>query len=253
MDLDDVRRMALALPGAEEGTWFGLPTFRVRSKFFAGMAKDGASLVLRCDGYERKHLMEAEPDVYFVTDHYRGDPYVLVRLRAIGPDALRERIEESWRMAAPKRLVAELEAAAAPADPVRPARAGFRSVAARFSDEGPMNADEVRRMALAFPGVEEDRSGGTTSFRVRRTLFARLRDGGETLVLKCNLFERKYLLEDFPDVFYLGENYRDYPFVYVRAAAVTPELLRERMEAAYRMIAPKKLVAELDRGPSAPG
>lgn len=114
-----------------------------------------------------------------------------------------------------------------------------------------MNADEVRRMALAFPGVEEDASGGTTSFRVRRTLFARLRADGETLVLKCNLFERRFLLEDFPDVFYLGGNYRDYPFFYVRVSAITPEMLRERMEAAYRIIAPKKLVAELERGPSA--
>jgi hypothetical protein len=110
MDLDDARKMALALPGAGEGTWFGLPTFKVRSKFFAGMAKDGASLVLRCNVYERKYLLEAAPDVYHVTDHYRDDPYVLVRLSAIEADALRERIEESWRMVAPKKLIAELEA-----------------------------------------------------------------------------------------------------------------------------------------------
>ena len=102
--------MALALPGAEEGAWFGLPTFKVRSKFFAGLGKDGASLVLRCNVYERKYLMESAPDVYFVTDHYRDDPYVLVDLSLIQADALRERIEESWRMAAPRKLIAELEA-----------------------------------------------------------------------------------------------------------------------------------------------
>lgn len=110
MNLDDARRMALALPGADEGTWFGLPTFKVRSKFFAGLGKDGASLVLRCNVYERKYLMESAPDVYFVTDHYRDDPYVLVNLSAADADALRERIEESWRMVAPKKLIAELEA-----------------------------------------------------------------------------------------------------------------------------------------------
>lgn len=110
MDFDDVRRMAMALPGAAESTWFGLPTFKVRSKFFAGRGKDGASLVLRCNVYERKYLMEAAPDVYHVTDHYRDDPYVLVHLSAIDADALRERVEESWRMVAPKKLIAELEA-----------------------------------------------------------------------------------------------------------------------------------------------
>lgn len=112
MDLQDARRIALALPGATEGTWFGLPAFTVRSKFFAGLAKDGASLVLRCNVFERKYLMEAAPHVFHVTDHYRDDPYVLVRLAAVDPGALRERIEESWRMAAPRKLVAELDARA---------------------------------------------------------------------------------------------------------------------------------------------
>jgi hypothetical protein len=110
MDFDDVRRVALALPGAEESTWFGKLTFKIRSKFFAGVAKDGVSLVVRCNVYARKYLMEAEPDVYHVTDHYRDDAYVLVHLSAIGAEALRERIEESWRMVAPKKLIADLDA-----------------------------------------------------------------------------------------------------------------------------------------------
>jgi hypothetical protein len=114
-----------------------------------------------------------------------------------------------------------------------------------------MNADEVRRMALALPGVDEDTSGGTTTFRVRRKLFARLRENGAALVLKVGLFERPYLLADFPGVFYLGDRYRDYPFFYVRVSAVTPELLRERMEASWRMVAPRKLIAELDARGSA--
>lgn len=109
-----------------------------------------------------------------------------------------------------------------------------------------MNIDDVRRMALAFPGVEEATSAGTRTFSVKRKLFARVRPGEGSLVLKCSLFERQYLLDDFPDVFYLGDRYRDYPFVYARVAAITPELLRERMEASYRSVAPKRLVAELD-------
>jgi hypothetical protein len=112
MDLDDARRMALALPGAGEGTWFGLPTFKVRSKFFAGLGKDGASLVLRCNVYERKYLMESAPDVFYITDHYRDYPAVLVRISAVSPALLRERMEESWRIVAPKKLVAALDARA---------------------------------------------------------------------------------------------------------------------------------------------
>ena len=109
-----------------------------------------------------------------------------------------------------------------------------------------MNFDEVRRVALALPGVEEGTSYGTPAFRVRGKFFARLREDGESLVLKCNLFERQYLLDDLPDVFYITDHYRDYPSVLVRIAAAPPELLRERMEASWRIVAPRKLVAELD-------
>ncbi|HST58314.1 MAG TPA: MmcQ/YjbR family DNA-binding protein [Longimicrobium sp.] len=109
-----------------------------------------------------------------------------------------------------------------------------------------MNFDEVRRIALALPGVEEGTSYGTPAFRVRGKFFARLREDGESLVLKCNLFERQYLVDDLPEVFYITDHYRDYPAVLVRISAVTPELLRERMEASWRIAAPKKLIAELD-------
>jgi hypothetical protein len=115
MDFDDVRRVSLALPGAEESVSFGRQTFTVRSKFFAGVARDGVSMVVRCNVYGRKYLLEAEPDVYHVTDHYRGDPYVLVHLSAVDADALRERIEASWRMAAPRKLIAALDAGRASA------------------------------------------------------------------------------------------------------------------------------------------
>lgn len=109
-----------------------------------------------------------------------------------------------------------------------------------------MNFDEVRRIALALPGVEEGTSYGTPAFRVRGKFFARLREDGESLVLKCNLFERAFLMDDLPDVFYITDHYRDYPAVLVRISAASPALLRERMEASWRIVAPKKLVAELD-------
>jgi hypothetical protein len=48
-----------------------VPTFRVRSKFFAEPGKDGASLVPRCNVHARNYLMEAEPDVYHLADHDR--------------------------------------------------------------------------------------------------------------------------------------------------------------------------------------
>lgn len=60
--------------------------------------------------HARKYLMAAEPDVNHVTDRYRDDPYVLVRLSAVRAGLLRQGIEDSWRMATPKKLLAERDA-----------------------------------------------------------------------------------------------------------------------------------------------
>jgi hypothetical protein len=78
-----VRRLALALPGVEEGTSYGTPAFRVRGNFLARMWEDGETLVVNCGDDARDLRLEADPDTYFVTDHYRGHPIVLVRLEKV--------------------------------------------------------------------------------------------------------------------------------------------------------------------------
>lgn len=108
--------------------------------------------------------------------------------------------------------------------------------------------EDVRRIALALPEVEESTWFGTPSFKVRTKSFARLREDGENLVLMCNLFERQFLLDDFPEVFHITDHYRDYPAVLVRLAAIGGEQLAERVEAAWRLKAPKRLVEAYDRG-----
>jgi len=36
--------------------------------------------VLKIGNETRDHLLQADPETFFVTDHYRGYPYVLARL-----------------------------------------------------------------------------------------------------------------------------------------------------------------------------
>ena len=102
---ETVRQIARTLPGAEEGTCFGTPAFRVRGKLFARLREDGETLVVKIDFDERELLMEAEPKSFFITDHYRNYPTMLVRLPVVHPDALRALVEESWRRSASKRLI----------------------------------------------------------------------------------------------------------------------------------------------------
>jgi hypothetical protein len=100
-----VRRIALALPGVEEGLSYGTPGFRVRGKFLARMWEDGQVLVVKCGDTERDLRMQADPETFFITEHYRGYPTVLVRLSRVTPAELREVLQEAWRRQAPKRLV----------------------------------------------------------------------------------------------------------------------------------------------------
>jgi hypothetical protein len=105
VSFDEVRAMAMALPEAQEGTSYGTPAFQVRKKTFVRLKEDGESIVLRINPFERGYLLEAEPDGFYITDHYRDYPAVLARLSALTPERLRPRIEDSWRLMAPKRLV----------------------------------------------------------------------------------------------------------------------------------------------------
>jgi len=103
---ETVRRIALALPKVEEGTSYGTPAFRVGKKFLARLWEDGEVLVVKIGFDEREILMKADPETFFITDHYQGYPSVLVRLASVDPDDLREVLEQAWRFNAPSRLVA---------------------------------------------------------------------------------------------------------------------------------------------------
>ena len=54
--------------------------------------------------------MEADPEVFFITDHYRDHPMLLVRLSAVAADELADLLEASWRRVAPKRVLAAFDA-----------------------------------------------------------------------------------------------------------------------------------------------
>jgi hypothetical protein len=42
--------------------------------------------------------VEDAPETYYLTDYYRSYPLVLVRLKRVEPDALRDLLSVSWRM-----------------------------------------------------------------------------------------------------------------------------------------------------------
>ncbi|RZS36527.1 hypothetical protein EV193_107208 [Herbihabitans rhizosphaerae] len=109
---DDVRRVALSLPRTTEKPSYGTPGFRVKDKGFARIREEGDVLVLWvADEGEKDGLIASDPDKFFTTPHYDGYPLVLVRFSAIDVDELTELLTESWRLRAPKRVLAEFDAA----------------------------------------------------------------------------------------------------------------------------------------------
>jgi hypothetical protein len=107
-----LRDAASDLPEIVEGTSYGTPGFRVGKTLFARLWEDGETLVLKVDPFERDILLEAEPDIFFLTDHYRGHPWVLVGLAMVDGARLATLLRRAWSLAAPRRLLASDHVAA---------------------------------------------------------------------------------------------------------------------------------------------
>jgi hypothetical protein len=95
-----------ALPEVEEATSYGTFALKVRGKFLMRV-KDEDTLVLHCPIEEKEVLIEAAPDIYFETDHYKGWPAVLVRLSNIADTELKLCLKRAWRLQAPTKLVSQ--------------------------------------------------------------------------------------------------------------------------------------------------
>ena len=80
LSLPTICRVARGLPGVEEGTSYGTPAWRHRGKLLARLHQDGRTIVLKVGNETRDHLLAADPQTFFITDHYIGYPTVLAHL-----------------------------------------------------------------------------------------------------------------------------------------------------------------------------
>ncbi len=105
------------MPGVEESTAYGSPALKVRGKIMACMAinrsAEPGSLGVWVGFDDRVELLAADPDVFYVTDHYAPYNFVLVRLSRVKPEVLRDLLGMAHKFVTPKT---------APRSPVRKRR-----------------------------------------------------------------------------------------------------------------------------------
>jgi hypothetical protein len=110
---DRYLKIALALPAAEASTSYGTPAIKIRGKLLSRWRTEAeGALAIRCDFLDRQILLQTQPEVFFLTDHYLDYPMILVRLDKASRDVLTDVAERGWRLVAPAALVKARDATA---------------------------------------------------------------------------------------------------------------------------------------------
>ena len=108
-----------------------------------------------------------------------------------------------------------------------------------------MSWDDVVRIAAGLPEVEESTSYGTPALKVRRKLFARLREDG-SVVLMCPTEEKEALLASGDPALFTTPHYDGHGSILVDLDTVAPDQLAELVQDAWRHRAPARLRAVFD-------
>jgi hypothetical protein len=107
--------------------------------------------------------------------------------------------------------------------------------------------DDVRKLALAWPEVEDGTSYGTPALKVRKKLLARLKEDGDSLVMpSVPLEERAMLVESRPRIFHFTDHYRDYPIALIRLSKATRATVEPFLRRRWRELASKQAVGLAD-------
>ena len=104
---EDVRRLALAQPEAEEIlTWETDITFRVRKKIFAIGGEGATQVSIKSTPLVQEMLLDRDPATFARAAYVGRFGWVTVDLARIEIVELEQLLRDAWRLTAPKKVVA---------------------------------------------------------------------------------------------------------------------------------------------------
>ncbi|HEY3781474.1 MAG TPA: hypothetical protein VGL56_10350 [Fimbriimonadaceae bacterium] len=120
---EDVRRIAMALPGVLESEEHFAFSVMVKGKPKGiiwlwnervdpkkpKVPNPGVLAIRTANLSAKEMLLGSDSKKFFTEDHYNGYPAILVRLEEVTPEDLEDLILEAWRTKAPKELLGRLE------------------------------------------------------------------------------------------------------------------------------------------------
>ena len=104
--------LGLGLPHVTEAAPWGQPSLKAHGKLWVWWSPAPDAPVFKVPFEEREMLIEAMPESFFFTEHYRNYPLILVRPGRLDPDWARANLLRVWRNQAPKRVLKVYDAVA---------------------------------------------------------------------------------------------------------------------------------------------
>ena len=255
VDFSTVRQLFHSLPGVVEGTSYGTPGFRLRGRLLARLQEDDETLVLSSD--DRELLIDSDPATFFVTPHYQDYPRVLVRLKKVKREMLRELIEKAWRAVASARQIKELESGAFKAPQLKdlPQETPRRLVT---KDESARHLERTRSACRSLPEVEEKLAWGAPTFRAGGKMFAMFvsnhhGDGRIALWLNVAPGVQQMLVNAAPEKFFVPPYTGKQGWVGLHLDRSDDVEVAFHLSQAYRRVAHPRLVTVLDARRLKPG
>ena len=105
---EQVTALGEQLPEVAVSTSYGTPALKERGKLMVRLKEDSTTLVVRVSAEEQERVLTIWPDLYFLTDHYRGHPWVLINLERATIDHVESSLSHAWMQEALKTLRSKL-------------------------------------------------------------------------------------------------------------------------------------------------